>query len=74
MDYAIAAADQAPPGMYPSQPPKRQVAVVRLYGVNEKGNSVCAFVHGFEAYFFVEKPPGWTRDHKDALAVTLNVS
>lgn len=45
------------------QPDKRfystdlvEVPVVRMYGVNEHGNSVCAFVHGFEPYFYAEAP------------------
>ena len=34
------------------------VPVVRMYGVNRQGNSVCAFVHGFEPYFYVALPRG----------------
>lgn len=29
------------------------VPIVRIYGVTDEGNSVCAFVHGFEPYFYV---------------------
>ena len=28
--------------------------VIRMYGINEEGNSVCAHVHNFVAYFYVE--------------------
>lgn len=72
VDYAIASTEQAPPGMY--QGARRQVPVVRLYGVNDNGNSVCAFVHGFEPYFLVEKPSFWNIDHTEALKQQLNVS
>ena len=27
--------------------------VIRLFGVNANGNSVCAFIHNFTAYFYV---------------------
>lgn len=73
VDYAIASTEQAPPGMYQAGV-RRQVAVVRLYGVNDNGNSVCAFVHGFEPYFLVEKPYSWNNDHTEALKSQLNVS
>ena len=38
------------------------------------GNSVCAFVHGFEPYFFVEAPPAFGPDDCDSLRAQLNVS
>ena len=47
------------------------VPVVRMYGVNRKGNSVCAFVHGFEPYFYVEMPSGFSPDDIDAFRKTL---
>jgi DNA polymerase delta subunit 1 len=48
-----------------------RVPVVRMYGVNRKGNSVCAFIHGFEPYFYVEMPSGFTPDDVDAFRKTL---
>ena len=33
---------------------KGSTAVVRLFGINVKGNSVCAHVHNFKSYFYVE--------------------
>ena len=40
-----------------------RVPVVRMYGVSRKGNSVCAFIHGFEPYFYVGLPArGFTPD------------
>lgn len=36
---------------------QQRTPVIRCYGVTERGNSVCAFVHGFEPYFYV---PTWT--------------
>lgn len=36
----------------PSQRSLSQVPILRMYGVTGAGNSVCAFVHGFEPYFF----------------------
>ncbi|WIA42723.1 hypothetical protein OEZ86_008668 [Tetradesmus obliquus] len=37
----------------------QQVPVVRMFGVNDAGNSVCVFVHGFEPYFYCDCPHGW---------------
>ncbi len=37
------------------------------------GNSVCAFVHGFEPYFYVEAPPAFGPDDCDSLRSQLNV-
>lgn len=45
-----------------------------MYGVTEGGSSVCAFVHGFEPYFYVEAPsPSFSPDDCQALAGELNV-
>uniref|UniRef100_A0A061RE64 DNA polymerase n=1 Tax=Tetraselmis sp. GSL018 TaxID=582737 RepID=A0A061RE64_9CHLO len=32
------------------------VPVLRMFGVNDAGNSVALFIHGFEPYFYVEAP------------------
>ncbi len=52
-----------------------EVPVLRMFGVNELGNSVCVFVHGFEPYFYAEAPtPTFSPDDCAALAEVLNVS
>ena len=44
------------------------------YGVTEDGNSVCAFVHGFEPYVYVEAPtPDFGPDDCDLLRQHVNV-
>ncbi|PNW88124.1 hypothetical protein CHLRE_01g015250v5 [Chlamydomonas reinhardtii] len=50
----------------------KQVPVLRLFGVNAAGNSVCALVHGFEPYFLIERRPHWGADHIQALGLALN--
>lgn len=37
------------------------------------GNSVCAFVHGFQPYFYIDAPRGFGPDDCDALSSQLNV-
>jgi DNA polymerase delta subunit 1 len=66
---------------YTSGPPNQQyyrtdlteVPVLRMFGVNQHGNSVCTFVHGFEPYFYVEAPNNnFSPDDCVSLAETLN--
>eukprot|EP00873_Tetraselmis_striata_P017869 jgi/Tetstr1/438133/TSEL_002859.t1 len=33
-----------------------ELPVLRMFGVNDGGNSVAIFVHGFEPYFYIESP------------------
>lgn len=50
-----------------------EVPIIRMFGVNEHGNSVCAFVHGFEPYFYVEAPThSFSPDDCASLTETLN--
>jgi hypothetical protein len=42
--------------------PQGDRATLRVFGVTDAGNSVCAFVHGFEPYFYAKAPDGFT-DH-----------
>lgn len=46
---------------------------VLLAGKCSAGSSVCAFVHGFEPYFYVEAPPAFGPDDCDSLRALLNV-
>eukprot|EP00887_Chlorella_sp_A99_P006196 scaffold3.g6196.t1 len=50
----------------------REVPVLKMFGVTRAGNSVCAFVHGFEPYFYVEAPPRFTPDDCATLQWELN--
>ncbi|KAK9824535.1 hypothetical protein WJX72_011160 [[Myrmecia] bisecta] len=49
-----------------------EVPIIRMYGVTAAGNSVCAFVHGFEPYFHVEAPSDFGPDDCDSLCDHLN--
>eukprot|EP00798_Chlamydomonas_sp_ICE-L_P022628 gene22628-29771_t len=49
-----------------------QVPIIHMYGVNDTGNSVCVFVHGFEPYFYIEKPGHWSTEDCDSLVKELN--
>ena len=69
VDYALGAPHAT---YYPTD--LREVPVLRMFGVTERGNSVCAFVHGFEPYFYAEAPAGgFSPDDCQALAAKLNV-
>jgi DNA polymerase delta subunit 1 len=60
---------------YGSQQDLEEVPIVRMFGVNMDGNSVCVFVHGFVPYFYVEAPtPTFSPDDCNNLAETLNVA
>ncbi|CAI7783316.1 unnamed protein product [Closterium sp. NIES-54] len=48
-------------------------AVLRIFGVNERGNSVCAMVHGFLPYFYVMAPSQFTYDDVAAFHTQLSV-
>jgi len=47
--------------------------IIRLFGVNQAGNSVLATVHGFRPYFYVPAPAGFMNRDLDSLKDTLNV-
>lgn len=36
----------------------QEQSVIRLYGVTQAGNSICAHIYNFTPYFYVEKPDG----------------
>jgi DNA polymerase delta subunit 1 len=41
------------------------VPIIRLYGVNETGNSVAVFIHGFTSYAYFALPRGYGMDGSD---------
>ena len=40
---------------------------IRLYGVNENGNSISATVNNFPPYFYVQIPDSWNKKYADML-------
>ena len=67
-----------PDGVFcaPSQRGVPQVPILRMYGVTAAGHSVCAFLHGFEPYFFCKSSDGRCQlspDEIPAFQETLNV-
>ena len=52
-------------GVLPGMPGAQQgpVPILRMFGVTDNGNSVCAHVHGFLPYFYVPAPGGFCDDH-----------
>jgi DNA polymerase delta subunit 1 len=47
---------------------------LRLFGVNQNGNSVLAHVHGFKPYFYIAAPSGFLNKDLEPLKDTINVS
>jgi DNA polymerase delta subunit 1 len=48
------------------------VPILRLYGVTDAGNSLCAHVHGFTPYFWTAPPPGMTEGDIPAFQAGLD--
>ena len=51
----------------------RHGPILRLFGVNAKGNSVLAHVNGFQPYFYVAAPSGFLNKDLDPLKDVINV-
>ncbi|XP_058461751.1 DNA polymerase delta catalytic subunit [Malaya genurostris] len=50
------------------------VPVMRVFGITQEGNSVCAHVHGFTPYLYVAAPRGFTQSHLSDFRVALDKS
>lgn len=49
-------------------------AVLRMFGVNDDGNSIAVFIRGFQSYFYIEAPsPDFGPDECDQLCQELDV-
>ena len=40
---------------------------IKLYGVNQNGNSISVTVNGFPPYFYIQLPDDWKKVHADKL-------
>lgn len=47
------------------------VPIMRMFGVNKEGNSVCCHVHGFSPYFYVNLPDSFKESELGAFKVTV---
>eukprot|EP00958_Prasinococcus_capsulatus_P026248 scaffold4725_cov367-Prasinococcus_capsulatus_cf.AAC.5 len=67
IDYTIG-------GSHPKHSPELsgQCPVLRAFGVTSNGNSVCVHIHGFEPYFYIMAPAGFTTADCESLKKTLN--
>ncbi|KAK3241012.1 DNA polymerase delta catalytic subunit, variant 2 [Cymbomonas tetramitiformis] len=63
-------AGDAHPRLTPNTP--GPVPIIRVFGVTKAGNSVCAHVHGFEPYFWIPAPAGFSPDDCNAFRQILN--
>ena len=50
------------------------VPVMRMFGVNRGGNSVCCHVHGFHPYFYVTAPPNFRKENLKDFREGLNAA
>ncbi|XP_048846325.1 DNA polymerase delta catalytic subunit [Brienomyrus brachyistius] len=48
------------------------VPIIRMFGVTDRGNSVCCHVHGFAPYFYIPAPAGFCSDHLSDFQKELN--
>ena len=69
IDYTV---ERPHPRHYASAAPDSRAPVLRCFGVTREGNSVCVQVHGFEPYFYVTAPPGFSPDDLESFRQVLN--
>ncbi|VEL27494.1 unnamed protein product [Protopolystoma xenopodis] len=50
------------------------VPIIRVFGVTNKGYSVCLHIHGFAPYFYVPAPSGFVESHISLFREALNQS
>uniref|UniRef100_A0A665UXQ5 DNA polymerase delta catalytic subunit n=1 Tax=Echeneis naucrates TaxID=173247 RepID=A0A665UXQ5_ECHNA len=67
LDYYLGNAVAGMPGQV-----QGKVPIIRMFGVTDKGNSVCCHIHGFAPYFYVPAPSGFTSDYLDDFKRELN--
>jgi len=69
IDYTV---ERPHPRHYASAAPDSRAPVLRCFGVTREGNSVCVQVYGFEPYFYVTAPPGFSPDDLESFRQVLN--
>eukprot|EP00762_Andalucia_godoyi_P003127 ANDGO_01026.mRNA.1 DNA polymerase delta catalytic subunit len=74
MDYTVGPAlDDVPLFVDHKKPGKRkQVPIVRMFGITKTGMSVLAHIYGFEPYFYIESPQGFSDSEMATLVRILN--
>lgn len=70
VDYVIA--DPAKDMIKRVTRPNEKVALIRIFGIDAAGHSICALVHGFEPYFFAACPRNFGPDDCVAFEQMLN--
>ena len=69
IDYVVA----EPHAMLgPERKAMGHAALLRIFGVTAAGNSVCAFVHGFEPYFYAKVPDSFQDSMCEGFRKNLN--
>lgn len=50
------------------------VPVMRMFGINRAGNSICCHVHGFHPYFYVTASPNFRKENLKDFREGLNAA
>ncbi|KAI1884714.1 hypothetical protein AGOR_G00229260 [Albula goreensis] len=50
------------------------VPIIRMFGVTDRGNSVCCHIHGFTPYFYIPAPAGFSSCHLSDFQKELNTA
>jgi DNA polymerase delta subunit 1 len=45
-----------------------------MYGVTNEGNSVCAHIHGFSPFFYIQAPPNFEKSHLQSFKTNLDAA